>query len=132
MKWSDDYATGIERIDDQHKWIFRVADDFRSALEDGQGERTYGVLLRFLQGYIRSHFGFEERCMAEYHCPAARANHQAHVEFTETLDDFSRRYAGGGFRVEDARELVDTLERWFASHIAHVDVRLRQSLPGLG
>jgi hemerythrin len=72
MKWSDDYATGIERIDDQHKWIFRMA------------------------------------------------------------DDFSLRYAGGGYRHEDARDLVDTLDRWFVSHIAHVDVRLRESLPGLG
>jgi hemerythrin len=128
MKWSDDYATGIQRIDDQHKWIFRVADDFRSALEEGQGEKTYGVLLGFLEGYVRAHFGFEERCMEEYHCPAARANRQAHAEFTDTLDDFSRRYAGGGYRDQDAREMVDTLERWFLSHIAHVDVRLRESV----
>jgi len=35
MKWSDDYATGIERIDEQHKTIFRMAEDFGAALATG-------------------------------------------------------------------------------------------------
>ena len=33
MKWSDQYATGIDHIDDQHKMIFKMAEDFRAALD---------------------------------------------------------------------------------------------------
>jgi hemerythrin len=126
MKWSDEYATGIQRIDEQHKLIFKMSDEYRSALDDGQGDRTYGVLLDFLERYIRTHFGFEERCMEEYGCPAARENRAAHADFTETLVGFRRRYAGSGYHAADARDLVDTLDRWFSRHIARVDVRLKE------
>lgn len=128
MTWTDAYATGIDRIDEQHRMIFKMTGEYRVALDAGRGERTYGVLLDFLEHYIRTHFGFEERCMEEYRCPAAAANRAAHAEFTETLAGFRRRYAGFGYSPADARELVDTLIRWFSLHIARVDVRLRESV----
>ena len=35
MKWRDEYATGVQSIDEQHMMIFKTADDFRSALDEG-------------------------------------------------------------------------------------------------
>jgi len=125
MKWSDNYATGIERIDEQHKMIFKMAEDFRGALYEGGGERTYGLLLDFLDRYCRGHFGFEERCMEQYHCPVAERNKQAHLRFVEVLAGFRQRYAGSGFLAVDARELVDAVDRWLDDHICRIDVHLR-------
>ena len=125
MKWSDNYATGIERIDEQHKTIFKMAEDFRGALSEGGGERTYGLLLDFLNRYCRGHFGFEERCMEEYHCPVAERNKEAHVRFVEVLGGFRQRYAASGFLAVDARELVDAVDRWLDDHICRIDVHLR-------
>jgi hemerythrin len=41
MKWSDEYSTGVERIDNQHKMLFRMSEDFRTSLDDGLGDRIY-------------------------------------------------------------------------------------------
>ena len=126
MKWSDAYSTGIERIDQQHQLLFKTADDFRAALQDQAGEASYAMLLSFLDGYTRAHFGFEEGCMEQYHCPVAQKNKDAHAQFTEVLAGFRQRYAANGFDRAEAHELVDTIDRWLADHICHVDAHLKR------
>jgi hemerythrin len=126
VKWSEEYATGIAQIDDQHKMLFKMAEDYRFALDEGRGERVYSEMLRSLDLYIRTHFGFEEGCMTKYQCPVAEANKEAHTRFVEVLAGFHQRYAAKGFDHTDARNLVDTLDHWLSGHIGHIDVRLKQ------
>jgi hemerythrin len=129
MKWSDEFATGVERIDEQHKMLFKMAEDFRAAFEEGTGERVYGDVLRTLHHYARVHFGFEEGVMEKYHCPAALHNREAHTRFVEVLSTYQERYAEHGFRRDDALGLVDTLDRWLANHISKLDVQLKGCVP---
>ncbi len=131
MKWSDEYATGAEEIDGQHKMIFQMAEDFRAALDEGRGEGVYEGLLRSLDLYVRTHFTYEEACMTRYLCPAAQANAEAHGRFVETLTLFKQSYARNGFDRADARNLVDTLDHWMANHIARVDVKLKGYVQGV-
>ena len=126
MKWIDDYATGVQRIDEQHKMLFKTADDFRAALDAGEGERTYGLLLDLLDRYCRSHFGFEEKCMEEYCCPVAQQNREAHASFIEVLGEFRQRYEANNYRNTDARKLVDTVDQWLTEHICRIDVHLKK------
>jgi hemerythrin-like metal-binding protein len=104
-----------------------MTEDFRAALDEGRGERVYGSLLQSLDVYVRTHFGFEERCMEQYHCPVAKRNREAHVRFVDVLSGYQARYAATGFERADARHLMDTLDRWLAHHIGHIDVHLKQS-----
>jgi hypothetical protein len=48
MPWSDAYATGIARLDEQHQRLFQMVEDFQAALDEGWGERVYGGLLHLL------------------------------------------------------------------------------------
>ena len=125
MEWSDDYATGVQRIDDQHKRIFKTADDYRIAFDEGKGEASYGVLLDFLERYCRSHFGFEERCMEEHRCPVAQQNKEAHAAFLAVVREFLQRYESSGYRPADALELLDTVDQWLHDHICRIDIHLR-------
>jgi hemerythrin-like metal-binding protein len=126
MKWSDDYATGVERVDEQHKMLFKMVEDYRYALDEGHGERVYGEMLRSLDLYIKTHFGYEEGCMTKYQCPVAEANKKAHTRFVEVLAGFHRRHAATGFDRTDARNLVDTLDHWLVEHICRIDMRLKE------
>jgi hemerythrin len=126
MKWIDDYATGVERIDEQHKLIFKTTDDYRIALDADKGEKSYELMLNFLLPYCRGHFGFEENCMEKYHCPVAAQNKEAHARFKEVLEEFQRRYKASGFQETEARALLDTVEQWLAGHIGRIDVHLRE------
>jgi len=126
MKWSDQYATGNEQIDDQHRMIFRMAEDFRAALDEGRGEGVYEEMLQSLDLYVRTHFGFEEKCMDKYGCPVAAGNKKAHGRFVEVLAKFQERYGASGFDRMDARELVDTIDQWLVDHICRIDARLKE------
>jgi hemerythrin len=131
MRWTETYATGVARIDEQHKMLFRMSEDFREALTEGRGERVYANLLESLDLYARSHFTLEERCMAACRCPAGDRNSHAHGQFIGMLRDFGDRHAGVGYRAGDAQELVDFLDQWLSSHIAGIDTQLLGSAPDL-
>jgi len=132
MKWSEDFATGVESIDNQHRMLFKMAEDFRSTLDEGLGERVYGDLLASLDAYARAHFGYEEGVMEQYQCPASLSNKHAHARFVEVLADFHERYARAGFDRTDAFALMDTLERWLSNHISRLDVQLKACIPETG
>ena len=126
MKWIEEYSTGVARLDEHHKMLFKTAEDYRLALDGGEGENTYALLLDFLDLYVRGHFGFEENCMEEYRCPVARRNKQAHAGFLELLQGYRQQYAAGGYRPDDARALVDSIDDWLDAHICRIDVQLRR------
>lgn len=130
MKWSEDYSTGIKRIDDQHKLLFLMVEDFATALDEGQGEGVYGGLLHSLELYVRTHFSMEEGCMARFHCPVAQLNQGAHREFLVTLEEFQQRFMAHDFRLADALRLVATLNEWLVRHICQIDVKLRPFVLG--
>jgi hemerythrin len=125
MQWSEAYSTGIARIDDQHKMLFQMADSYRAALDEGKGGAVYGGLLHSLDLYVRSHFAYEEGCMARHFCPAATLNQDAHRGFITFLNRFHERHASHGFVQEDARELVDTIDAWLVDHICRIDTQLK-------
>jgi hemerythrin len=125
MKWSDEYATGIERLDTQHKTLFKMTEDFRGALDEGLGENVYGDLLRSLDLYARTHFGFEEGLMERHQCPSSRQNREAHERFVEILAGFQERYTQHGFDREDAHAMVNTMDRWLVNHICRLDLELK-------
>ncbi len=125
MKWSDDYTTGIEFIDNQHKTIFKMADDFRSALNEGKGALVYDSLLKTLDRYVQTHFSFEEQRMKEYNCPTAQRNIEAHRKFIDVLSGYQHRYSEIGFDRADAYNLVNTIDHWLTDHICRIDVHLK-------
>lgn len=131
LRWKEEYATGVPRIDEQHRMLFQMGEDFRVALDEGGAERVYENLLDSHGLYVQAHFGLEERCMAACSCPAGRRNSDAHARFIETLGAWRGRHDAHGYREGDARELVDFLDRWLSGHIAGVDVEIRDYAAGL-
>ncbi len=126
MKWKDEYAIGIEPLDEQHKTLFQMAGDFQAVLDDGKGERTYSLLLVTLDTYIRNHFGIEEQCILQHRCPVAEKNKDAHSKLIETLSGFQNRYHANGYDHSEASRLVDTMEQWLADHICRIDMHLKK------
>ena len=125
MKWSEEYATGIKRIDDHHKALFEMSEVLRDTLIEGSGERVYGGHLEALRVYARAHFGFEEGCMERCQCSAAQQNVHAHRTFLERLSVFEERYTMVGFERAGAQRLVEFVDSWLADHICRIDIQLK-------
>ena len=132
MKWSPRYETGIQRLDRQHQMLFKMSEDYRAALDEGRGERIYGLMLTNLERFARLHFGAEEQCMFRYHCPAATANSEAHAHFMEQVAGFRRRFEQAPFDRAEAYRLVGFLDDWLANHIGRIDVQLKPCVDARG
>ncbi|MFY9702194.1 MAG: hemerythrin domain-containing protein [Terriglobales bacterium] len=131
MKWSEEYVTGIKRIDDHHKALFEMSEVFRDALSERRGERVYGLFLKSLRAYACAHIGFEEGCVERCQCPAAQQNTQAHTKFLQGLSLFEERYTMVGFERAGAYRVVDFVDQWLADHICRIDTQLKPYAQGL-
>ncbi len=129
MKWTEAYATGSEQVDEQHKTLFLMSDQYREALEDGHGESTFDLFIEFLSTYAKVHFSFEEECMLAHLCPIANLNKQEHCAFSKFIKKEEERFLRDGFDRKHALALVNAIDRWLDSHIGRVDVQLKTVMP---
>lgn len=104
--------------------LFAMSENFRSALDHGQGADTYQPMIESVTEYARAHFGIEEQCMAACHCPAAQPNRDAHGRFMSVLREFQMRYDSRGFDLADSYALVTFIDQWLTHHIGRIDVQL--------
>ena len=127
MEWSSEYIIGNEVIDNHHKMIFKMVDDFRKALDENRGGSVYSELLRSLSAYTQAHFKIEEQCMDEQNCPAAEHDKEEHAKFIDVLSGYQQRCSAKGFDHTDACSLVNTIDNWLSEHICGVDMQLKPS-----
>jgi hemerythrin len=132
VKWSEQYATGVTQLDEQHKMLFRMSEDYREVLDQGMGERVYLAMLQSLDQYARGHFSEEERCMYRYQCPVAATNTEEHGQFVRALAAFRKRYVDAGFDRADARRVVDFVDAWLSDHIGRIDVQVKPCVERAG
>lgn len=125
ITWSDTYATGVARIDEEHQKLVGMLNDLEQAIQRGQGSQLIGAVIDGLARYADTHFAYEEGCMQRLHCPTASANQQAHAGFRTMIAKARARLTGGGNALaaqQVHRELCD----WIVNHILRVDSALRR------
>jgi len=129
MKWTEDLATGVEIIDNQHKELFTRINDLVDAIKQKTCKYKISDVVQFLDDYIVLHFGEEEKLMQQNgypDYPAHRAQHKKFVANFEVLKKEVLKLEGGKKRgsydlsVETNRVVVD----WILEHIARIDKKL--------
>lgn len=130
--WSEKFATGQPKIDEQHRLLIMYVNRLEALLVEMEPTADYRErmeeFLRFLEGYIDSHFSYEEQCMESYRCPAHEKNRRAHEQFRETFVRFRERFGQEGSRMELIVELNQNISNWIEGHILAVDTTLRPCL----
>ncbi len=131
ISWTDDLATGISVIDNQHKRIIHYINQLTDAQRLNDNILTGEVLINLID-YTLSHFAFEESLMEEAHYNAANIHKQTHDAFRNKISDYQQRHAKGE-RVTD--ELFQLLNIWLMDHIAEDDSSyvpvVRENIPGI-
>jgi len=130
--WSEQFATGSPTIDEQHRQLISHVNLLDGLLHKTNPSRTdIEVIIQFLDfldGYLESHFSYEEQCMENYRCPAHRQNQQAHEQFKQMFRRYKENSVREGFRLELLNELNQTMHAWIQDHILRVDIALKPCL----
>lgn len=124
IEWTNDLATGSAKIDKQHKEIFVRINDMLDACNQGQGKAKVESLIAFLEDYIFSHFGEEERFMKEHSYPEYAAHKALHDEFIVQLGKLKYTVKTEGVGVHTVIATNQLVVNWFINHIRKVDTKL--------
>ncbi len=119
MSWTDDFLTGIQQIDDQHRWLVDATNKLHDAISQYEPERELvGEVLNGLVEYAINHFIVEEDLFKRFEYPESEAHLAEHNDFnreaTALLDQFEN-----GEAVNEAA--LEFLKNWLRHHILKID-----------
>lgn len=117
IEWTDDFSTGIDVIDGQHKRIIYYINQLSDAQTNNDSGLTSEVLINLID-YTFSHFAFEESLMEEAGYIGASVHKQTHQRFREKINEFQQKHNEG---VNVNRELTELLNIWLMNHISDDD-----------
>lgn len=132
VTWTDDLATGVSKIDDQHKELFKRINNLLIACNKGKGRREIEGVVKFLDEYVDTHFSDEERIMIRYEYPSYPAHKAQHLEFVEKLSELKKRLDQEGAGLVIVIATNQMLVDWLRTHIRRLDKELGSFLKEKG
>jgi len=127
--WSEQYATGIRAIDNDHKGLFEDIRFLGEALASGAEARQIDRAISSLENYCGEHFGREETFMIGAHYPGAAAHIREHRRMTRQIARLRALYAADPKQI-DAHKVFHFLSNWLSDHILGIDMRYVPYLRG--
>jgi len=125
LEWKDEYNTGEDQVDKQHKILFGYLADLEDHMESGIDARYIGNLLDNVGLFTRSHFCYEEICMRRLKCPVAAKNKEQHGKLLDAYTHYRQRFELEGLSDDLVQGLHDFLQSWLVNHILKIDTHMK-------
>jgi hemerythrin len=124
--WDKSLETGYEQIDNQHKQLFAVINEFLANCKEGSTASTTVLTrnLNYLNDYTIQHFFDEEIIQRDTKYPDFENHKKVHDDFKATIRDFKIRLLIKGPSRELTDEVKQTIGDWLVNHIKVMDKKL--------
>jgi hemerythrin len=130
FEWNDSFLTGIAEIDEQHRRLVALVDEFYSQMQTTSPQAGLVRLLRGVLEYTRTHFATEERWMREHSYPGLDALMAQHAHFVEKVQNITDRFIRGELVL--SLEITGFLRDWLSQHILGTDKEMGRFLAARG
>jgi hemerythrin len=126
IKWKDEYSVGIKSLDEDHKKLIGLLNQFTTAYDYAMSEEYESEALQDLINYTKYHFHREEKLMEDNGYPDLAAHKKQHQAMIKQVNVFVSLYDQQG---HDALEQVsDFLANWLINHINGTDKKYSEHL----
>ena len=123
IQWSEEYRLGLNSIDEQHKYLFAVANKAYELLKNDLRLDKYDQILEILdelRDYTVVHFKEEEQYMASIGYPKLLSHKVQHDDFIQKISNIDLN------KVDDNQDkylldLLDFFAEWLLNHILKTD-----------
>ncbi len=119
INWDDSLSVGISIIDEQHKKLIGLINEFYEALKENRAKEALGEVIKGMIDYTNYHFSAEEKYMDQYNFPGYEAHKKEHAHFVAKATDLQSRLAQG--RLVVSVEVTNFLKEWLTKHIKNSD-----------
>lgn len=127
LAWSEDLATGVPSIDQQHQALFGCVGELERAAAERTMLSTFHAMEQ-LNRYAREHFAEEERLMRLHSYPQIDEHMEEHRQFTHRLFELRRVYLDHDI----STELIAMLRTWLEEHVLQTDMGYVPYLTDMG
>ncbi|MBF0183478.1 MAG: bacteriohemerythrin [Magnetococcales bacterium] len=127
----DKFRLDHPAIDMQHEVLFALYNELKISQENEEQAFDLGDIFLGLNGYVATHFLFEEELMAAFSYPESEQHHEEHRRLTENVANLHNRFKQAKFpqeKTQIANDVAEFLLTWLAHHIAEIDRYLVQHL----
>jgi hemerythrin len=122
LVWLDEYRIGDDTIDQQHKYLFDLANQIVDPFNDAQKIHHN---LKMLYHYVIEHFKVEESFMRQCNYPDYKKHIKEHDEIARKLSEISMSVITGETSSSDVAEVI---HRWQSEHFLEKDLSLADLL----
>ncbi|PKH86161.1 hemerythrin [Colwellia sp. Bg11-28] len=130
IKWSKEYSIGIEYIDQDHKKLLHLLNQFSIAFDYAQCEEFEREALEELVSYTKYHFKREEKLMEDYGYPGLAEHQEEHQAMIDKVEEYVAIYNIEGH--DSLKQVTNLLTYWLINHIQESDTQYRDYLVELG
>ncbi|MCS7179577.1 MAG: bacteriohemerythrin [Anaerolineae bacterium] len=121
IEWTEDLSTGVPEMDEQHRRLIALLNEFYTAVERGEREEGIRLLFEGVDQYALFHFSAEEAFMEPIGYPDLASHRETHRMFRREYLTAAERYKAGNRKA--VRDLVAFLFSWLYTHIQKTDKR---------
>jgi hemerythrin-like metal-binding protein len=129
LQWSSALELGSPEVDEQHKMLIDIANDFLHAVREGEGSENVQETFKRLREYTVTHFYDEEQFMGRMNYPGLKDHQVQHTLIIQQVKAYQRRLYEG--EVTSVEEMLDFLKKWLVEHIVQQDLKLKQHLESM-
>ncbi len=119
IKWSPEFSVNVTEMDEQHKKLFNMINQYFQTVESGESKTARIKLLEELKDYTHYHFQEEEKYFVMYNYEDKEFHISAHAKLISRVLEYINK-------VKQGREIPDTeiaefLKDWLIKHIKGTD-----------
>ena len=125
FSWRENYETGINEIDDQHKKLVSIGRKLEDMLYAGYSIDYYDYIIETineLKDYTEYHFSYEEKRMEECGYDSIETHRMEHLYFIKRIDRLLVQDIDS-HQLSIIQETLTFLSKWLFGHILKEDMK---------
>lgn len=119
INWDDSLSVKVGSIDNQHKKLINMINDFYDGIVKGSSTDSLVKLVAAMKNYTVEHFSHEEGVMQKVGYPDFPAHKKQHEMFVAKVAEVEEKTKSGKLVV--SVELTNFLKDWLKNHINVID-----------
>jgi len=124
MEWTSDLAVGINKIDEQHRELFKRINDLLLAIREHRCREEIDKTIEFLDDYARFHFSEEEKRMEEAGYKGLQEQKLQHAVYLKNIAELKQQASlprESGMSYELSVTATQIVVDWIVTHIMNTD-----------
>ena len=119
ITWTSKYSVGVQMLDDQHKGLINVLNEFHAASMRGKARGVASPLIRQMVSKASEHFAAEESLMESIRFPGLAEHRAKHKKLAGKVAEFVARHEKGDATMYT--QLLYFMRDWLINHMLTLD-----------